>query len=276
MNTDTTEEKPMLALPVMTNQILAYIDLLGFKEIIGSADSAKSQSILTLLSEIYGSRKDFSVITSKMPDIAPPIAIPAISSFSDHVVFSFNLDDPKAKNATVYQCLSVVRYAVGNFDRFARSIGCLVRGAVVTGQLYHAGGVVFGPALVEAYELERDATVGPRVIVHPNTIKRIGYPEGASGLFRDQDGFWCLDYMSAQLKDLANENTLLNEEKRRDLLKIWACNLRADVLKQAKSLEDKGALRAASKWHSYAAQFEQSMKRLDGKFFNVDGSAIQF
>jgi hypothetical protein len=41
-----------------------------------------------------------------------------------------------------------------------------VRGGVVTGKVYHRGRVVFGPAVVDAHDLESHSAVWPRIVVH--------------------------------------------------------------------------------------------------------------
>ena len=43
--------------------------------------------------------------------------------------------------------------------------GALIRRAVVRGQLYDDGSIVFGPGLIEAYKLESETAFYPRVVV---------------------------------------------------------------------------------------------------------------
>lgn len=42
------------------------------------------------------------------------------------------------------------------------------RGAIVVGDLYHRGNVIFGPALIEAYRLESQVAKHPRVLIAPS------------------------------------------------------------------------------------------------------------
>jgi hypothetical protein len=43
--------------------------------------------------------------------------------------------------------------------------GILTRGGVVQGGAYHNGRVLFGPGIVEAYNLEREVAKYPRIVV---------------------------------------------------------------------------------------------------------------
>lgn len=48
--------------------------------------------------------------------------------------------------------------------------GILFRGAVVIGDLYNDKIIIFGPAMLEAYELESKKAIYPRIIIEEDTI----------------------------------------------------------------------------------------------------------
>ncbi|BAM06331.1 hypothetical protein LFE_0615 [Leptospirillum ferrooxidans C2-3] len=120
-----------------------------------------------------------------------------VSQFSDSITVSYNLDEDSA----VYHLL---------FDTYMLQIellrwGIIVRGAIATGKLYHDDKLVFGPALIKAVELEKDAKY-PRVILDKKIID-IGkenhakwhsseYEEKAirSLIEQDFDGEFYIDY----------------------------------------------------------------------------------
>lgn len=88
--------------------------------------------------------------------------------------------------------------------------GFFVRGAVTLGPFYIQGGLVFGPALIEAYELERDAAVHPRIVLGPRAEEAqrqaASAPESAAGLqsqplLCDDDGRVFVDYLRVLLED---------------------------------------------------------------------------
>lgn len=77
--------------------------------------------------------------------------------------------------------------------------GIISRGAIVIGKLYHQHPVVFGQALVDAYELETSATHYPRVLVTEQVVKCIRHLDEkysttySDGIIKDSDGCWFVD-----------------------------------------------------------------------------------
>ncbi len=53
----------------------------------------------------------------------------------------------------------------------------LIRGAITSGKLYHNNGVLFGEALVNAYNMEKDKACYPRIIYDEALLKRYNYEE---------------------------------------------------------------------------------------------------
>jgi hypothetical protein len=55
--------------------------------------------------------------------------------------------------------------------------GILIRGAITIGELIHTNaGIVFGQALIDAYELEKHNAVYPRIILSDRLISYLNYP----------------------------------------------------------------------------------------------------
>lgn len=77
--------------------------------------------------------------------------------------------------------------------------GILTRGAVVLGKAYHNGRVLFGPGIIEAYELELRTAKYPRILVTESVRKAVwGYHEGlwkSRLLTRDADGCWFVNLL---------------------------------------------------------------------------------
>jgi hypothetical protein len=64
--------------------------------------------------------------------------------------------------------------------------GYFIRGALVCGPLYHDSSMVFGKALVRAYELETTIARYPRVIISKEVIENIKAMGRGLGLFADE------------------------------------------------------------------------------------------
>lgn len=97
---------------------------------------------------------------------------------------------------------------VGNLMRHARWLqndlvaeGFFVRGGLSLGSLHVDERVLFGPALVEAYELESRAAVHPRIILSRAAAATQRGGAGRSLLLCDDDGQTFIDYLGAAVDD---------------------------------------------------------------------------
>lgn len=81
-------------------------------------------------------------------------------------------------------------------SRFAATLlwsGFACRGGIASGLLVHQEGLVLGPAMIAAYDLERGAAVYPRIVIADSlSLDREERP-GHWRVVRDQDGFRFLD-----------------------------------------------------------------------------------
>jgi hypothetical protein len=133
----------------MDNHLIAFVDLLGFRSIITGQDDLLQHRVLSILTKISETKSDFKIETRVIDATRREISVlPSISAFSDHLVFSL-----PAAHVDGLTVISVANLIADIFSDAIR-IGCLVRGGVSFGRLYHKHGVLFGPGLVEAYELE--------------------------------------------------------------------------------------------------------------------------
>jgi len=182
----------------MEEQLIAFIDLLGFSSIVAAHDDERQGQILSLLTSLARATCD-SILETKYIDARNrELAVtPAISAFSDHIVVSFT-GNPLVHN----QLAHVGTGLIVNFlaDAAARifcsaiRLGCLVRGGIAFGPLHHGGRVVFGSGLVEAHELESKHAVYPRIVISARAAEKLG---SNRYLNSDDDDFLCLDYVQA-------------------------------------------------------------------------------
>jgi hypothetical protein len=78
--------------------------------------------------------------------------------------------------------------------------------------------IVFGPAMVRAYELERDAAVYPRIVIDRELIKAADASRWAPIVEHGDDGFYFLNYLFGSVEFLAQHRSTYPEESRRSLL----------------------------------------------------------
>src|SRR5262249_27623408 len=131
----------------------AFVDLLGFKTILREHNPI---IIRELLSTVHSPFVGPTNAQAQSGFIA--------QSISDAVVVSTTLNYVGLR----HMLFSLSELAVHLFMR-----GFYVRGAIAQGQLFQDAKMAFGPALVEAYELESTVAKVPRIVVSQKIIRTI-------------------------------------------------------------------------------------------------------
>jgi hypothetical protein len=113
--------------------------------------------------------------------------------------------------------------------------GFFVRGALTLGKAHLEDKLLYGPALVDAYDLERTIAVNPRIVLSQEAAAEIagsmsdnGPAEG--GYLRiEQDGSVFIDYLDILLDDPADPVPFL--ESHRDMVRTKLSETRGDSRK---------------------------------------------
>ena len=141
--------------------LLAFIDVLGFKKKVD-----KSTKNGEYVDAIYELLRVYHRVTQIINEgkTAPTVEMTKLrgTSFSDNIVISLPGMNDKVFNSFVH----VVTY----FQWETIDYHSFLRGAIVFGEICHRKELIFGPAVIEAYEMERKTAVWPRVIVDPQLI----------------------------------------------------------------------------------------------------------
>lgn len=176
--------------------VCAFIDVLGGAKLFKGQDRTRAESFFDLLREF---ERRFNRWTSSFPKKRQSAYL--VKTFSDNIFVAFPLGSgSKASdeeivglflNELVQQIQQMVRF--GNFP---------VRGGVSVGSLMFTDQFVFGPALVEAVELEKSASF-PRVLLSKAVLRYIKSNNPRSHLIlRDADGLPFLDYLGGYADDI--------------------------------------------------------------------------
>lgn len=175
----------VMAENIYENRAVAFLDILGFSDVIMRGGSE------TEISQLFGALKkraeevDGLSLSGRMQ----------LSVFSDSIVVSEEyLGGFGAERIAGYATYLATEILARGF---------LVRGGVCVGPLYHRDGTVFGPALIEAYNMESRTAIYPRIIVSESFVdacvlsaweqrgglnKEIGVPYALSKFRTDFDG----------------------------------------------------------------------------------------
>ena len=176
---------------------IAFLDLLGFKDMV--KQSAVSQDVLNTiyraLSYIGDIQHDNYNGMLPMADLGKQV-----TAFSDSIVISYDASMPGGGFHVLMDLVYICNDLLG--------IGIPVRGGVTVGQLIHDERKCFGPAMVEAYYMESQMAIYPRIIINPNVFEYDLFRPGEAntieyeaeylkGIIKNdcRDGQFFLDYM---------------------------------------------------------------------------------
>lgn len=140
-------------------RLVAFIDLLGFKDLVSTFETqpnifewtlSKLRALDAMKQMVYGFPEELDVHME-------------YTVFSDSIVLSSRIpEDPV--NTSLYQiaftCSMLLR------------AGLFARGAIVDGYLYHKDNIILGQGMIDAYSQESTKALYPRVIVSENIIDR--------------------------------------------------------------------------------------------------------
>lgn len=188
-------------------RLCLFLDILGFKAMIEETVKDVDQSTKTshrkmTVPQVYSALNAINeAMTFDLPGLSSMVkTTKRVTQFSDSIVVSYRMSEPGA----VFEML---------FDIYQLQIlmiqrGLSVRGAITSGSLFHDKALVFGPALVEAAELEKLA-IYPRVILSPDLLEKgmVDYhgrsDQTVKNLVKeDLDGMYYIDYFGVNLSDL--------------------------------------------------------------------------
>lgn len=83
--------------------------------------------------------------------------------FSDSAVISYSKE---IEGGLFYIILDLIHLQINLFQ-----LGVILRGGISFGKIYHDGELVYGPAMSEAYALESNKALYPRIVLTQETIK---------------------------------------------------------------------------------------------------------
>jgi hypothetical protein len=196
--------------PVLRRSVVAFIDILGYADIVRAAavTRAKSQELLRTLHGVLHKARSH-VDPEKKGDFARGFQNKDFSgfrAFTDNIVIGHPvLDDGELELGAIFLELSY-------FQMTMTMEGFFIRGAIAIGDLYMDDIAVYGSGLIEAYEAETTLARDPRIVLGPSAQKAVNqhlqyYGRGSHApqnqdLLKDSDGQYFVHYM----------NTLIGEE----------------------------------------------------------------
>ena len=171
--------------------VVAYLDICGLKEAVQKSSRKRrlAKEIESMLSGLQGR----CVELNKQHQWGPQIPDLRARAFSDSIILTCPIasDDPTASDNALRK-IAVITSAY-QMQVIAQH-GFFIRGAITVGPHCDRNDVCFGPALIEAYEAERQLANWPRAILLPKALKLIAHGHHPY-LLRDDGGITYLDYL---------------------------------------------------------------------------------
>lgn len=166
-------------MPVELKQhYVAFLDLLGFKEMVGEDVASENQ---THLVKLFRCHQNAGGIFRNDPACS-------ITQFSDSIVVSKPFD-PESFGWFVAR--------VAEYQRLLLDEGLLCRGGVAVNKHFSNGSFTFSAGLIDAYLIESGSAKYPRVVIAPDVLDLI-YPDRdkvPSSLILEDDGMYFIDYV---------------------------------------------------------------------------------
>lgn len=156
-------------------RVVAFLDILGWREAVFSKGKSGADVVKMLghtLAQLQGMKSFIDSLGQLLPEDQKWPGDPVMTQFSDCVMISVANDSHgrHALEETLYTLTS-------NLIQF----GFLLRGGVTRGDVFHERGLVFGPALIEAHELESKSAFTPRIILSKELSGEWGGREMSGG-----------------------------------------------------------------------------------------------
>ena len=140
------------------HRIIAFVDILGFRNLV---DESVEDNYTYL--RIHNALVNFRKLKKEKEDEFYDKDV-KVTTFSDSLVISYPLDFVGG--------LFHILYDLTYLQLQLLQEGVFVRGGITIGKLRHVQNEIFGPAMNEAYKLESESAVYPRIIISESIINK--------------------------------------------------------------------------------------------------------
>ena len=168
--------------------VVAFVDILGSSKKI----QTDCEGSLNIIHTVY----DNALITCEQlydNEIISPLK-PIVKIYSDNIVIAV----PTDKNGTYGAFYSVVVFC-GLIQREFLKHKYLIRGGIAVGDFFVDQTMIWGNAHLNAYYIESNVAIYPRIVIHPDTVVKLELAVNQSRqkwIKQDTDGLFFIDYMN--------------------------------------------------------------------------------
>lgn len=256
----------------LDEHFIMYVDCLGTREAI--KNNEKALELLKFLISLSEFRSDFSVTSEDLGGFVSSHVKQAFSVFSDNIAISSPLEklvrSGRSKENAISSTLEHMRWFLSLIARKALEQGFLIRGGATIGPLYHANGVIFGNALVEAVELESKVAAYPRVLLSSKIPNRERLIKNGFSIDQSDDGLMYIDYYGGIISGSAQED---GPNYARDVRNNF--NKFMEIIGEKLRIYNKDeTIREYAKWMFFAESIRKSLRKYPKKWLDECGVSM--
>jgi hypothetical protein len=196
-------------------RLVAYIDILGLSAALSSAHGARryAEALDAILTPVVRDKEEPWLVLPHIrsgEEIEVDLSLPVtrrsrVTTISDAILLSVPFGArarPDERMRRIFTCLR----AVYGIQQSLLALGLRTRGGIAVGGLIHKSHLVVGQGLVQAYKLESEVAIYPRVIIDRSIIRllvegpipdMVYFRNRVAHIVRqDSDGAYFIDYLS--------------------------------------------------------------------------------
>lgn len=189
------------------DRFVAFVDILGFRDLVTRAETDRDtfELLRDVLERIDAQAQHLEEYRQLCDSPTPRHVVSSLprtdvtmTAVSDCYFLSEKASDNEGDKSP-WHLMAAVQALCSNL--LAHNI--LTRGAIVRGGAFHRGRVAFGPAMIEAYDIEHHVAKYPRILVTDKVRKAIRLEEqvfwDGKLLLRDIDSCWFINVLAPPL-----------------------------------------------------------------------------
>lgn len=169
-----------------TNGYVAFIDILGFSNLVSNEQNADK------VKDLFEFVEKFQYLFNSTSKLNTNVAF-----FSDSIILSTN-NQPKDNLVMLFWAIWIAESYLYQHTRL------FFRGGITKGLYYHKGSTAFGPTVVNSYQLEKQA-VYSRILIDDEIVSTMD--EVPLNIMKDTDGKYCFNPYSIGLLRKTPEGT---------------------------------------------------------------------
>lgn len=140
-------------------RIVAYMDVLGFSHLV--MDSYNKSEVFQTIYYAVQKLKQVKQDNYKGKDSLNTLLGIEVSVFSDNILISYPIEE----GALFYLLMDIIHLQLDLLPQ-----GILLRGGIAIGEAYHHDTTCFGPAVIEAVNIEQTLSKFPRILIKEDTV----------------------------------------------------------------------------------------------------------